>query len=180
MNAARSATATRADQAVPQRALVRLLDDLATLVLRLSANTYTARPLPGVSGSVGEHVRHVLDHVSAFAAARPYGTMTYDRRERGTLVEIDRGAALQAILRLKVVVGAITDEVLDSPVIVASLVERGTEADSARSTLRRELASVVSHTVHHQALMATLLAIAGVSVPDAFGLSPSTPSRPRS
>ena len=44
-----------------------------------------------------------------------------------------------------------------------------------RSTLRRELAFVISHTVHHQALIAMLLAVAGLQVPESFGLAPSTP-----
>jgi hypothetical protein len=164
----------------PQLVLARLLDDLASLLLRVPVHTYVARPLPGVSGSIGEHVRHILDHVRAMAMARPYGTLTYDRRERGTAVETDRGAALRALLRLRSLLTDLCDEALDSPLVVTSLLARGQEADAAWSTLRRECAFVVSHTVHHQALIATLLAISGVDAPEAFGLAPSTPAPPRS
>ena len=164
----------------PQGALTRLLDDLAAVVLRASAEVYTAKPLPGVSGSVGQHVRHVLDHVTALVTARPYGSITYDRRERGTPVETDRSAALRAMMRLKPLVTALTDEELDSPVVVSALFERGREPGSARSTFRRELFFVIDHTIHHQALIATLLAIAGEGVPDTFGFAPSTPAPVRS
>ena len=40
------------------------------------------------------------------------------------------------------------------------------------STLGRELAYVNSHTIHHQALIAVLLELAGVPVPDHLGLAP--------
>jgi uncharacterized damage-inducible protein DinB len=39
---------------------------------------------------------------------------------------------------------------------------------------------VISHTIHHQALVAVLLSATGRGVPDAFGLAPSTPLSARS
>ena len=181
MTSARSvATVLTTSGVAPQDALIRLLDDLAGVVLRASSDVYTAKPLPGVSGSVGQHVRHVLDHVTALVSASPFGSMTYDTRDRGTSVETDTAAALRAILRLKPLVAGLTDDVLDSPVLVTSLLERRGIPESARSTLRRELLFVIAHTIHHQALIGTLLAITGEGVPDAFGVAPSTPPLVRS
>ena len=164
------ATSERADPA-----LARLLDDLTAVLLQLSPEVYTAKSFPHVSGSIGEHVRHILDHVAAFATARPHGAMTYDMRERGTSVETDLGAALRTILRLKAMLAGMTDDYLAAPIVVSSILSRDEPPVSARSTLRRELAFVVSHTIHHQGLIAVLLAIIGVNGPDAFGLAPSTP-----
>jgi hypothetical protein len=141
----------------------------------MSQCAYTAKPLPGVSGSIGEHVRHVLDHVAAFTKARPQGVLTYDSRERGTPVETDPGAALRAILRLKAVLSDLDGATLHSPVAVMSIVERGRPPMVVWSTINRELAFVISHTIHHQALIATLLAIGDGDVPEAFGVAPSTP-----
>jgi hypothetical protein len=39
------------------------------------------------------------------------------------------------------------------------------------------LAFVVSHTIHHQAMIGVLLATRGHTVPHRFGLAPSTPNR---
>jgi uncharacterized damage-inducible protein DinB len=50
---------------------------------------------------------------------------------------------------------------------------------AVRSTLARELLFVISHTIHHQALIAVLLSAAGRTVPEAFGLAPSTPRSAR-
>jgi uncharacterized damage-inducible protein DinB len=175
LSAAPPATDERAD-----RALARLLDDLASVLLQLSADVYIAKPLPHVSGSIGEHVRHILDHVAAFVTAHPHGTLSYDARERGTSVETDIGAALRTIMRLKAIVGEATDDDFAAPVTVSSIVGRHEPPVRARSTLRRELVFVINHTIHHQALIAILLALLGVDTPDAFGVAPSTPAFARS
>ena len=46
---------------------------------------------------------------------------------------------------------------------------------SVQTSLGRELAFVVQHTIHHAALIAVLLDILGVRVPADFGYAPSTP-----
>ena len=156
-------------------ALSTLLNDLAAVVLQVPPAVYTARPLPGVSGSVGEHVRHVLDHVAAFVGTAGQQVLTYDHRERGTAIEHDSDAALRAVMRLKALLDDMDGDRLEDVVTVSAVIERGAAPVLMRSTRRRELAFVISHTVHHQALIAVLLAVAGEQVPDAFGLAPSTP-----
>lgn len=156
-------------------ALSRLLDDLAVLLLTVSGETYVARPLPGVSGSVGEHVRHILDHVAALVGLGAGAVLTYDHRERGTSVESDPGMALRAILRLKAAIADRLSMEPDTPVAVIARVSPAGDPVAAWSSVARELAFVISHTIHHQALIAALLAIQGHGVPDRFGYAPSTP-----
>lgn len=155
--------------------LVRLLDELASVLMQVRPAVYTARPLLGVSGSIGEHVRHVLDHIAALATGGQHDILTYDRRVRGTSIEADSAAALDAILRMKAILTTADNLRLDQPIMMTAILSRGREPVSMRSTLRRELAFVLSHTVHHQALIAMLLAVAADGVPDSFGLAPSTP-----
>ena len=45
-----------------------------------------------------------------------------------------------------------------------------------RTTVARELAFVVSHTIHHSALVAVLLEHGSRRVPARFGVAPTTPS----
>jgi uncharacterized damage-inducible protein DinB len=160
-------------------ALSSLLSDLAALLLQVPPPVYSARLLPGASGSIGEHVRHVLDHVAAFVGTAGQQVLTYDHRERGTAVELDGSAALRAIMRLKGLLDDGHDDRLENVVTIAAVIERGAAPVLMRSTRRRELAFVISHTIHHQALIAVLLATAGQPVPAAFGLAPSTPTLSR-
>jgi hypothetical protein len=84
----------------PSAALRDLLDELMTVLLALPVEVYTGEP-SAASGSIGGHVRHVLDHVAALVAASPRLEMSYDHRTRGTAIEHDPAAAVREILRRK-------------------------------------------------------------------------------
>ena len=80
-------------------ALRERLDQLMRVVLTLPAESYCARP-SRVSGSIGEHVRHVLDHISSLVGASQLAVLSYDHRTRGTAVETQPGDAVREMMRL--------------------------------------------------------------------------------
>jgi uncharacterized damage-inducible protein DinB len=161
----------------PSAALSHLLDELSSAVIALPNEVYRATVEGGVSGTIGEHVRHCLDHVSALLAARAGETLSYDHRQRGTAIEVEPSAALQQILRLKAGLERWSVTSLDEPIRVRSVISQNGESVTGWSTFARELAFVVSHTIHHQAIIGLLLATHGYVVADRFGHSPSTPRR---
>jgi uncharacterized damage-inducible protein DinB len=153
------------------------LEELMRLVLALPPDAYCARP-SRVSGSIGEHVRHVLDHVSSLVQARPAALLSYDHRARGAALETEPGAAVRELMRLDAALECWNDRSLDAPVAVTAVMSSEGQAVAGWSTLARELAFVMSHTVHHQAIVALLLELQGLEVPDErFGYAPSTPQR---
>jgi uncharacterized damage-inducible protein DinB len=155
--------------------LNRLLDDLASVLFSIGRDAYVAKPACGLSGSIGGHVRHVLDHVGAFVDAGPR-VLTYDRRRRGTAVEADPADALAHICRLQTSMESMAARRHDEPIQVLSQIAPDGRAILSPSSLGRELAFVMSHTVHHQAIIALLLADAGEAIlPERFGYAPSTP-----
>lgn len=158
-------------------ALSGLLDGMASVVASLDVAAYTARPVPAASGSIGEHVRHCLDHVASLLAAQPSAILTYDHRERGTAVEGDPAEALRKIMRLKAALDRWPTCPLEQPILVQARTSTSSEPTAMFSTLGRELAFVLSHTIHHQALIAVLLELVGQPVPERFGYAPSTPFR---
>ena len=160
----------------PRRALWQLLDQLESLLVELPPDAYATRLVPSASGSIGEHVRHCLDHVSALVSADPSTPLSYDRRHRGTAVETDPAEALRQIFLLKGAIDVWSARSLDDPIPVTSMIS-ATASITGWSTLARELAFVVSHTIHHQAIIGVLLAVQGHVVPERFGHSPSTPQR---
>lgn len=156
-------------------ALRERLEELTHVVRALAPEAYRARP-SRVSGSVGEHVRHVLDHVSSLLAGDPSSVLSYDQRLRGTAVETEPRAAVRELARLDAALEQWGDRSLDESVAVAALLCRNGRSITGRSTLARELAFVMSHTIHHQAIVALLLEQQGAPVPGgAFGYAPATP-----
>lgn len=158
------------------QALRQRLDELMRLIGALAPDAYCARP-SRVSGSVGEHVRHVLDHVSSLVTGDRSAVLTYDHRTRGTAVETEPHAAVRELARLDAALEQWVDQPLDEAVAVGAMVSANGQTITGRSTLARELAFVMSHTIHHQAIVALLLERQGAPLPGGgFGYAPSTPT----
>lgn len=148
---------------------------LRDVVETLSEHTFRATPSES-SGSVGEHVRHCLDHVRALTSAAHANEISYDSRLRGTPVETDPAAAIDEINRLTQALDDLDDVQLARTLILRTLPSRGSAPVRVRTTLEREATFVVQHTIHHCATMAVLLEKLRVPVPNDFGYAPSTPS----
>ena len=150
------------------------MQSLRELIETIPEQTFRAAPSDS-SGSVGEHVRHCLDHVRALTAAVTADEFSYDSRLRGTPVETIPAAAIEEINGLDLALDGLTEEALSRSLFLRTLVCRGTNAIPVRTTLGREAAFVIQHTIHHCATMAVLLEGMRVSVPRHFGYAPSTP-----
>jgi len=159
----------------PIQSLVDLLDQMRATVARLDDETYAAPPPQRVSGGIGGHVRHCLDHVTALLAASRSGVCEYDRRLRHTAVEMSRAAAIQRITDLTAILRQVNPRGLDARVLVETQLEPGGPPLLTQSSLCRELAFVISHTIHHNALIAQMLRERGVRTDARYGVAPSTP-----
>lgn len=152
------------------------LRSLRDLVGDLDPNTYRATP-SRTSGSVGEHIRHCLDHARALLAGSAHDELSYDSRLRGTHLETDPRAAVDEIDRLCFDLEDIDERALERPIRLRAMTHRDVLPTLVATTLGREVAFVIQHTIHHCAIVAILLDRLGVAVPDRFGYAPSTPSR---
>ena len=154
------------------------LADLAAVIDGLDDVTYLTARQDGVSGSIGAHVRHAIDHVTALVEPASPGLIDYDTRRRGTKIERSRRAAVRELRRLAAALRQISKARSIRLVTVDAVIDSSGRRVKSISTLGRELIFVLSHTVHHQAIIALLLATSGRLLPERFGLAPSTPSRP--
>jgi uncharacterized damage-inducible protein DinB len=176
MNAvAQVAVAPRRSESSAVSALRGRLDELVRLLVTLPTEAYCARP-SRVSGSIGEHVRHLLDHVSSLVSTNPVAVLSYDHRTRGTAVETQPSAAVCELMRLDAALERWGDRNLEDPIAVAAVTSTDGRSATGWSTLARELAFVMNHTIHHQAIIALLLERLDAEPPDErFGYAPSTP-----
>lgn len=152
---------------------IRYLEQALTLLRALDDDAFTHTDPPRHTGSIGAHLRHNLDHYRSLLDGFDTHIIDYDARERDVRIEIDREyAATQihhTIQRLRQL-GA-----PDGETALLVKMDCGDEtAQWARSTLARELEFLVSHTVHHYALIAIIARLQGIAPDAEFGVAPST------
>jgi len=157
-------------------ALAAVLDDLAAVVDSLSDAQYADSAIPGVSGSVGGHVRHCLDHVRALERAIESGVVDYDARDRDTIVELDRTLAWSLLWSARRRAASVPDAALARPVVVRTRMHAGMAPVEVLSSLEREVSFVIAHTIHHCATIAVLAGVTPERLPERFGIAPSTPA----
>jgi len=158
----------------PVDALVGLLHQLGEFLGTFSDTQYTVSPVGPMSGSIGGHVRHNLDHVRNLVTGIECGIIDYDARERGTPVETSRHAAMAEMRRLEENLRGISMVMLSQPLELRFLVAADSAPINITTTIGRELAFVQSHTIHHNAMIGAMAALLDVRVPPRFGYAPAT------
>lgn len=149
-----------------------LLEQGLELIERLPEQLFGGDDVPR---PVGPHFRHVLEHYSCFLAGLSGGRIDYDARARERDVERRREAAMACIRELVGGLMRLKGADLERPAEVRLECGVGGETDQwSRSTLRRELHFLLSHTVHHYALIGLLLERHGHAPGPEFGVAPST------
>lgn len=146
----------------------------AAVAARLSPERFRA-PAPGSrGGSVGAHLRHCIEFYRSLLGTPRGGALDYDLRPRDLALEREPARAVAALDALVEELLGLDARHLDQPLQVRHDHD-GSAADAwAPSTLGRELNFLLSHTVHHYALIALLLRQDGVALPADFGVAPST------
>lgn len=150
-----------------------VLDQADRLLRDLPPSVYTATPPDGGS-SIGQHMRHMLDHFQVLMQADTR-LLDYDQRHRGSCIETDIEQARALIARIQAWLNGLDDDAINAEVTVRSEVSLSkTVCAEVGSSLGRELMFVSSHMVHHQAIVAMLAKAMSVEVEPGLGLAPAT------
>jgi DinB family len=145
------------------------------LLAQLSDEDYTRKVPVAFNASIGGHYRHCLDHFRSLLDSAAHGDLNYDHRERGTLIESDRFAALNATRELREDYERLDPIFVQRPLEVTCKTSYSTSGSQASpSTVGREIMYSVAHAVHHYALIGVMGGIMGLQMPSGFGVAPST------
>ena len=157
------------------QAVIETLNQGETLLTEIDDEAY-ARKLPAAfNASIGGHYRHCLDHFRSLLDGADANELNYDHRERGTLIENDRFAALNATRALRQGYEQLGSNCLDRRLNVTCKTSYGTSSSQvSSSTIAREIMYVVAHAVHHYALFGIMGGLMGFTMPPGFGVAPST------
>lgn len=149
---------------------LQCLHPLEDLLQRLHAHHYRVEQ---AGQSIGQHVRHILEHYQCLWQALDQGVeLDYEHRPRQNELAQSPVIALSELTahcrRLK--------RLRNSTLLVSlhlSSVEPN-QSQTVASSLVRELAFLASHTIHHQAIIKLLSTQMGYSLPVEFGVHNST------
>jgi uncharacterized damage-inducible protein DinB len=149
---------------------VALLEQGISLIAQIDDNTYSALTPISPRGSVGGHLRHILNFYQSFLRGFAEGRIDYNQRERDARFEEDRLYASNSIQNTIEHLETLWNLEPHNHLLVK------TEDDSrwSRSSVLRELDLLQSHTIHHYSLIAMLLRLQQIEPGDNFGVAPST------
>jgi len=152
-----------------KHANIGALKSLRFAIEQVSDTAYTKVSKPAFQSSLGQHARHIIEHYQCFLEQISSRIeLNYDLRCRNIRLESERQYCLSVI-----------DKVLQDFTSLSLLDIDVTHEDDvsnyvARSSLCRELMFLVSHTQHHNAMIAAMLRLSGLDVDDSFGVAQST------
>ena len=156
--------------AVSKENLLQIRD----LLENITADDYTAKPRILSGATIGQHIRHILEFYLLLVSGSFLGTINYDKRERDIKVETDPQFARQTIDRL--LKGLNTLDVNLPVKLDADYTRDGHTQNHIQSSIGRELAYCIEHSIHHQALIKAGLIALGLEhiTDDLFGVAYST------
>lgn len=160
-------------------AINEALGQLSRVIAALDHAQYVSKSCdPAFGASIGRHVRHILDHVANLDRAVSEGCVAdYESRARDSRLETDPALALAEVARLRDRLSHLASIDAERSTTISIAITRDRPKAILPSTLARELSFVLSHTVHHHAIVRTLLCELGLvaSIEPDFGLAPGTP-----
>ena len=142
----------------------------------LGTDRYGGQRGPRDVSPPGGHFRHVFDHYRAFLEGLPIGRIDYDARQRDPRIEHDIDLAIETANTLAESIEQIPNDRLIQNVEVSAnvIVDGRSGVDWTSTTVQRELMYLLSHTVHHYAIIRLVAAQTGLELDPDFGVAPST------
>lgn len=141
------------------------------LLAVLGPDRYANRLPVAYNASIGGHLRHIIDHYESFLAGLESGDLDYENRARRPEIETDAELAAR-------ILGSIADRLnaLGEEADLLALAYRVETSPCRRSpsSVLRELEFLLSHTVHHYALVAVMCRLQDHEPEKSFGIAPST------
>ena len=166
---------TRVSSCIALTQNLELIDQAIRLLKSMTDELYaeTSAQL-GFKETPGPHLRHCIDAYNCLLDGLSSGSVDYDARTRSTELESSRSAALESLTTLRGRMGTIEDNPDTALRVRVDIPDGADNEPSASSTLAREYQFLVSHTVHHYALIAMILRRAEFDPGSDFGVAPST------
>lgn len=146
---------------------------LKELIQRISNEDYNFSSEVLSGASIGQHMRHILEFYLLLVSGSFSGTINYDKRKRSLRIESDPVFAKSIIEKLLLDIDTLNES--DSIHFEGDYTAQGNSKNRVSSSVARELAYCIEHSIHHQALIKAGLITMGLTIRDEkFGVAFST------
>jgi len=142
-----------------------------TLLAVLGAERYTPRIPLCYNASVGGHVRHIIEHYQSFLHGLEDGEIDYENRPRDAMIESNPDYASGVMEEISDRLHRMADRLTNREL---QLCAETTPGIATATSVLRELEFLLSHTIHHYALVAVMARLQGCEPEASFGIAPST------
>ncbi len=155
------------------RSNIHFLVQAERLLTKLADGEYTCCVKTFYGSTLGQHLRHCLDHYRSFLSGLENGRVDYDHRTRDLALESSTDAAISEV---RSIIHDLEHFLVSEPPvgILVKMDCGGSEQEWQPSTTGRELQFLVSHTVHHFAMIGGMCSCLDIAMEDGFGVAPST------
>lgn len=150
------------------------LEQLHALLLNIPDEAYTNKPEVLYGASIGQHIRHILEFYLLMISGSIEGTISYDKRKRDLRIENETEYAIGVIRKITKSLDLLSEE--DPVLFEGDFTSDSSRSNSILSSVGRELAYCIEHSIHHQALIkAGLIGMGMAELTDEhFGVAYST------
>lgn len=147
---------------------------LKDLLLQIGQEHFTEKSAILSDSTIGQHIRHILEFYLLLVSGSFSGTISYDKRERDKRIENDPEFAAQTVDLLFAGI-----DTLDNGLQVKFEGDYSKSGDAQNvifSSVGRELAYCIEHSIHHQAIIKAGLISMGLAhlADEHFGVAYST------
>lgn len=154
---------------------LEVIDQAISLLNELDHNSFTQVLSPYFSGSIGQHLRHVIDHYENLFDGLAEGFVNYNQRKRFCSVEKSLEACSQALYNIRSKINALTTTQLSEALSILTEISISEQDDAlVASNVERELVFASFHAIHHYALIKIIRQMQHATVPPEFGYAPAT------
>ena len=150
------------------------LEQLHDLLQKIPVSAYTGKPEVLYGASIGQHIRHILEFYLLMISGSIEGVISYDKRQRDLRIENEREYAITIIRKIIKNLDLLREE--DPVLFEGDFTSDSSCNNSIVSSVGRELAYCIEHSIHHQALIkAGLIGMGKHALTDEhFGVAYST------
>lgn len=151
---------------------IEILNQVKSLIVSLTDEQYST-PNPMFSGSsLGQHFRHLIEFYIEIEKGLSQKEICYDRRKRDLRIESNREYAVASVQNIESFLNKITTDI--ALLFIANYTTDNSNEEKINSSLYRELAYGLEHTIHHLAIIKIGLISLGLEVNENLGVAPST------